>query len=33
LSCRRLCGTIVAATDTSQIPPSAPADIQSSRTF
>jgi hypothetical protein len=32
LSCRRLCRTIVAATDTSQIPPSAPVDIQSSRT-
>jgi hypothetical protein len=33
LSCRRLCGTIVAAaTDTSQIPPSAPVDTQSSRT-
>jgi hypothetical protein len=31
-SCRRLCGTIVVATDTSQIPPSAPVDIQSSRT-
>jgi hypothetical protein len=32
LSCRRLCGTIVAVTDTSQTPPSAPVDIQSSRT-
>jgi hypothetical protein len=32
LSCRRLCRTIVAATDTSHIPPSAPVDIQSSRT-
>ena len=32
LSCRRLCRTIVATTDTSHIPPSAPVDIQSSRT-
>jgi hypothetical protein len=31
LSCRRLCRTIVATTDTSHIPPSAP-DIQSRRT-
>jgi hypothetical protein len=32
LSCRRLCRTIVATADTSHIPPSAPVDIQSSRT-
>ena len=32
LSCRRLCRTIVATTDTSHIPPSAPVDIQSSPT-
>ena len=32
LSCRRLCRTIVATTDTSHIPTSAPVDIQSSRT-
>jgi hypothetical protein len=32
LSCCRLCRTIVAITDTSHIPPSAPVDIQSSRT-
>jgi hypothetical protein len=29
LSCRRSCRTIVATTDTSHIPPSAPVDIQS----
>ena len=32
LSCRRLCRTIIATADTSHIPPSAPVDIQSSRT-
>jgi hypothetical protein len=32
LSCRRLGRAIVAATDTSHVPPSAPVDIQSSRT-
>jgi hypothetical protein len=32
LSCRRLCRTILATTDTSHIPPPAPMDIQSSRT-
>ena len=32
LSCRRLCRTIVATADTPHIPPSAPVDIQSSRT-
>jgi hypothetical protein len=32
LSCRRLSRTIVATTDTSHIPPSAPVDIQSSWT-
>ena len=32
LSSRRLCRTIVATTDPSHIPPSAPVDIQSSRT-
>jgi hypothetical protein len=32
LSCRRLCRTILATTDTSHIPPPAPVDIQSSRT-
>jgi len=32
LSCRRLCRTIIATADTSDIPPSAPVDIQSSRT-
>jgi len=32
LSCRRLCRTIIATADTSYKPPSAPADIQSSRT-
>ena len=32
LSCRRLCRTILATTDTSHIPPSAPVDIRSSRT-
>jgi len=32
LSFRRLCRTIVATADTSHVPPSAPVDIQSSRT-
>jgi hypothetical protein len=32
LSCRRSCRTIIAAADISHIPPSAPVDIQSSRT-
>jgi hypothetical protein len=32
VSCRRLCRTIIATADTSHIPPSAPVDIQSSRT-
>ena len=32
LSCRRLCRTIIATADTSHIPPSAPVDIQLSRT-
>ena len=32
LSCRRLCRLIVATTDTSHVPPSAPVDIQSSPT-